>query len=268
MKIKTMIPPLLAGLLLAGGVAVPAHADHDPAHDSARGTVKISETEVTDATPSNEVKVGCDFSLDFFGMAAGTVPIRFVLMPPSGEGLFAERTAVVQEAQGSDLSGTLDVDLTQDLSKIAPAVAQDFDYKLKVEAVVKTTSGGNEVTKSAVLFVICPAARAAAEAAAAQAAAEAAAEAAVAVRADVRKIDKCGRAGDMFFAKRVEGVRYLVKGETIRKGTWLKAMTRTVKVRAVAASVDYRVVGQDTWVLRFTNRSCATPPQVLPATGA
>lgn len=261
MKIETMIPPLLAGLLALGGIAAPAHADHDPAHDPARGTIKIEETEVTDAATPNEVKVGCDFSLDFFGMAAGTVPIRLTLMPPSGEGLFAERTAVVQEAQGSDLSGSLDVDLAKELSTIAPAQAEDFDYKLKVEAVVKTTSGGNEVTKSAVLFVICQAAAETAEAAEV-----AAAE--TKVKGAVKKIDKCGRAGDAFFAKRVKGMRYLVKGEDIRKGVWLKAKARTVKVQAVASSRQYRVAGQDVWVLRFTNKTCATPPQVLPATGA
>ena len=77
------------------------------------------------------------------------------LMPPSGEGMFAERTAQVQGAQGSDPSGSLDVDLTDDLRDIPPAQAEDYDYKLKVEAVVKTTSGDAEVTKSAVLFVIC-----------------------------------------------------------------------------------------------------------------
>lgn len=258
MKTRTIIPPLVAGLLLFGGIAAPAQADHDPAHDPARGTIKIEETEVTDAATPNEVKVGCDFSLDFFGMAAGRVPITFTLMPPSGEGLFAERTALVQEAQGSNPSGSLDVDLTKDLSTIAPAQAEDFDYKLKVEAVVKTASGGNEVTKSAVLFVICPAAAEAAEAAAA----------ATKVKGAVKKIDKCGRAGDVFFAKRIKGVRYLVKGEAIRKGVWLKAKTRTVKVRAVASSKRYQVTGQDVWILRFTNRPCATPPQVLPPTGA
>jgi hypothetical protein len=264
MRNRTTILPLLAGTLLLGGIVAPAHADHDPAHDPARGTIKIEETEVTDAATPNEVKVGCDFSLDFFGMAAGTVPIRFTLMPPSGEGLFAERTAVVREAQGSDPSGSLDVDLTKDLSTIAPAQAEDFDYKLKLEAVVKTASGGGEVTKSAVLFVICPAAAEAAEAAAAAAAAAAETK----VKGAVKKIDKCGRAGDAFFAKRVKGVRYLVKGKTVRKGVWLKAKTRTVKVRAVASSKQYQVAGRDVWVLRFTNKPCPTPPQVLPATGA
>ena len=263
MKIRAMIPPFVAGLLLAGGMAAPAHAAAPG--DSARGTIKIEETEVTDAETPNEVKVGCDFSIDFFGMAAGEVPIRFLLMPPSGEGVFARRTAVVGEAAGSDLSGSLDVDLTRALSAIAPAQAEDFDYKLKVEAVVKTTSGGGEVTKSAVLFVICPAAAAAAEAAAVAAAEQGAT---TAVTGMVTKIDKCGRAGDVLRAKPVKGVRYLVTGEAIRKGVWLKAKTRTVKVRAVASNATYRVTGQDVWILRYTNKPCITAPQVLPATGA
>lgn len=153
MKIRALIPALGAGLLLLGGMTAPAVATEQA--DPARGTVKIEETELTDAENPNEVKVGCDFSIEFFGMAAGPVPVRFTLMPPSGEGLFAERLAEVQEAQGQDSSGSLDVDLTEDLRDIPPAQAEDFDYKLKVEAVVKTTSGGAEVTKSAVLFIIC-----------------------------------------------------------------------------------------------------------------
>jgi hypothetical protein len=63
-------------------------------------------------------------------------------------------------------------------------------------------------------------------------------------------------------------VRYLVKGKTVRKGVWLKATTRTVKVRAVASSAKYEVAGQDVWKLRFTNKACAAPPEVLPATVA
>lgn len=88
------------------------------------------------------------------------------------------------------------------------------------------------------------------------------------VRGAVKAIDKCGRAGDSFLAKRVRGVTYLVKGSALREGVWLKAKTRTVRVRAVASNQRYAVVGQDVWVLRFTNKPCATPPQVLPETGA
>lgn len=240
--------------LLFGGVLSPADAMVD---DPARGTIKIEETEVSDADPPNEVKVGCDFSLEFFGMAAGEVPIRFSLMPPSGEGLFATRTAQVQEASGSDPSGSLDVDLTEDLSTIQPAQAEDFDYKLRVEAVVKTTSGGSEVTKSAVLFIICEPARAAALAALPQS-----------VRGGVRIVDKCGRAGDTFLAKRVKGVTYRIRGTVAREGAWLHARTRTVRVRAEATTDRYQVVGRTLWTLRFTNQPCPTPPQVLPATGA
>ena len=88
------------------------------------------------------------------------------------------------------------------------------------------------------------------------------------VRGAVKTIDKCGRAGDSYLAKRVRGVTYRVKGSAIREGVWLRARTRTVRVRAVASHQRYEVVGQDVWVLRFTNKPCATPPHVLPATGA
>ncbi|WP_231263481.1 hypothetical protein [Nocardioides alpinus] len=91
---------------------------------------------------------------------------------------------------------------------------------------------------------------------------------AIRVKGTVTKIDKCGRAGDAFMAKRVKGVTYRVNGDAIRAGVWLKAKTRTVKVRAVASGTGHAVVGQDTWTLRFTNERCATPPQVLPDTGA
>lgn len=88
------------------------------------------------------------------------------------------------------------------------------------------------------------------------------------VKGAIRKIDKCGRAADAFMARKVKGVTYRVKGSAVREGVWLKARTRTVKVRAVASSSRFRVVGQDVWTLRFTNRACAAPPEVLPATGA
>lgn len=139
--------------MLFGGLAAPAMATQQP--DSARGTVKIEETELTDAENPNEVKVGCDFSIEFFGMDAGSVPVTFTLMPPSGEGVVAERTAQVQAAQGQELSGALDVDLTRDLSAVPPAQAEDFDYKVRVDAVVKSTSGNATITKSAMLFIVC-----------------------------------------------------------------------------------------------------------------
>ena len=88
------------------------------------------------------------------------------------------------------------------------------------------------------------------------------------VKGAVKKIDKCGRAADAFWAKKVKGVTYRVKGGAIREGAWLRARTQTVKVRAVASSARYTVAGQDVWTLRFTNKPCATPPRVLPATGA
>ena len=87
------------------------------------------------------------------------------------------------------------------------------------------------------------------------------------VSGSVRTIDTCGRAGDMFRTKRVRGVTYRVAGDRVRAGAWLPATTRTVRVRAVPSSTRYTLVGRDVWVLRFTNRACATPPQVRPDTG-
>lgn len=85
---------------------------------------------------------------------------------------------------------------------------------------------------------------------------------------NVRKVDKCGRAGDSFYAKRVKHGKYLVKGKAVREGVWLKAKTRVVKVRFVSTTKKHVAAGKDSWTLRFTNKSCATPPKHLPPTGA
>lgn len=84
----------------------------------------------------------------------------------------------------------------------------------------------------------------------------------------VKMVDKCGRAADAFLAKRVKGVTYLVKGKVIREGVWLKPKTKVVKVHAVASSKKYKVVGQTHWVLKFSTKPCAPPPNISPPTGA
>lgn len=152
--LKSVAPVLGAAALVVLGLSAPASAEEHG--DPARGTIKIEETEFVDEgdTP-NEVKVGCDFSVDFFGMDEGTVPVTFTLMPPSGDGVVAQRTAQVQTAQGNDLSGRLDVDLTADLADHPPAQAEDFDYKVRVDAEVKSSEGNSSITKSAILFIVC-----------------------------------------------------------------------------------------------------------------
>lgn len=137
-----------------------AHAQGEPA----RGTISIEDlesgepTQLTDDQTENEVKVGCDFRVDFFGFATEEVPVTFELMDPTGDaGTEIEaRTASLEEAQGNEPSGSLPVDLTEDLRGVEPAQSEDFDYKIRVEAVVKETGeNDNEVTKSAILFLAC-----------------------------------------------------------------------------------------------------------------
>jgi hypothetical protein len=123
--------------------------------DSARGTVKIEDSEFGDSDNPNEVKVGCDFSVEFFGMDAGPVPVTFTLLPPSGDDVIARRTAQVEEARGNESSGSLKVDLSDELSDIPRAQADDFNFKVRVDAEVKSTRGNDGITKSAVLFIVC-----------------------------------------------------------------------------------------------------------------
>ena len=88
------------------------------------------------------------------------------------------------------------------------------------------------------------------------------------VKAGARRIDKCGRQGDLFKVTKRDGVVYTAKGTVLRQGVWLKARTRTVTVRASAADASYRLQGRSTWKLTFTRKACAKAPQVAPHTGA
>lgn len=151
--IRAALGVLVAVPLAVGGAATSAWASGEG--DPARGTVKIEETELSDGDTPNEVKAGCDFSVEFFGMAAGEVPLTFTLVPPSGDRVIARATARVEEAQGNDPSGSLDVDLAAELAGVPPAQAEDYDYKVRVDAEVKSTAGNESITKSAILFLVC-----------------------------------------------------------------------------------------------------------------
>jgi hypothetical protein len=48
-----------------------------------------------------------------------------------------------------------DIDLTDDLADLPPAQAEDFDYKVRVDAEVKSSEGNDGITKSAILFIVC-----------------------------------------------------------------------------------------------------------------
>lgn len=147
------VVPLVPAMALAVAVAAPASATEQP--DTARGTVKIEDTVIGDADNPNEVKVGCDFSLEFFGMEEGTVPVTFTLQPPSGDEVIAEDEAQVVEGRGNEHSGSLAVDLADELADVPPAQAEDFDHKVRVDAVVKSSEGNDEITKTAMLFILC-----------------------------------------------------------------------------------------------------------------
>lgn len=88
------------------------------------------------------------------------------------------------------------------------------------------------------------------------------------VSADARKIDKCGRASDLFKVARSRGVVYRANGKVVRQGAWTKAGKRSVTVRALPADETFRLRGKKVWRMTFTNKPCARAPQVAPDTGA
>jgi hypothetical protein len=88
------------------------------------------------------------------------------------------------------------------------------------------------------------------------------------VKAGARRIDKCGRQGDLFKVAKKSGVVYTAKGKVLRQGVWLKARTRTVTVRASAADATYQLRGKSVWKLSFTRKACAKAPEVAPNTGS
>ncbi|TGN65942.1 hypothetical protein EXE59_19795 [Nocardioides eburneiflavus] len=88
------------------------------------------------------------------------------------------------------------------------------------------------------------------------------------VSANARKIDKCGRASDLFKVVRSRGVVYRANGKVVRQGAWIKAEKRSVTVRARAVDETFRLRGKQVWRMTFTDKPCARAPQVAPDTGA
>ena len=88
------------------------------------------------------------------------------------------------------------------------------------------------------------------------------------VKAGARRLDKCGRQGDLFKVAKKSGVVYTAKGKVLRQGVWLKARSRTVTVRASAADATYQLRGKSVWKLSFTSKACAKAPEVAPNTGS
>lgn len=88
------------------------------------------------------------------------------------------------------------------------------------------------------------------------------------MRAAAKKIDKCGRASDLFEVAKRAGVVYTVKGKVVREGVWIKAKTRKITVRATSADATVQLKGKRVWKLKFTRKACAQAPQVSPHTGS
>ncbi|WP_210437621.1 hypothetical protein [Nocardioides xinjiangensis] len=87
------------------------------------------------------------------------------------------------------------------------------------------------------------------------------------VRAQARKIDKCGRSGDRFRVAERSGVIYKSRGKVLREGRWLRATTRSITVRAYAADATFRLEGKQVWRMTFSTRPCASAPEIAPNTG-
>jgi hypothetical protein len=88
------------------------------------------------------------------------------------------------------------------------------------------------------------------------------------VRAAAKRIDKCGRAGDLLKVAKRRGIIYTVNGKVVRQGVWLKAPARKVTVRAKAADATYALKGKQSWKMTFTRKACAQAPEIAPDTGS
>ena len=87
------------------------------------------------------------------------------------------------------------------------------------------------------------------------------------VQGAARKIDKCGTRSDLFKVAKRAGVIYKANGKVIQKGVWLRARSRTVTIKALAADTTFRLKGQQMWKMTFTTKACAQAPQIAPDTG-
>ena len=88
------------------------------------------------------------------------------------------------------------------------------------------------------------------------------------VKAGARRIDKCGRASDLFKVAKRSGVVYRAGGKVLRQGVWLRAKTRSVTVRARAADATVQLRGKQVWKMTFTRKPCAQAPEISPNTGS
>ncbi|MBW3667291.1 MAG: hypothetical protein KY394_06825 [Actinobacteria bacterium] len=138
------------------------------------GTVKVDDKPF-DSETDNEPKTNCVFQIDFYGFEDQTAVVTLAAQPPTGnEQLFTTEVALTTAESGEELSGSVTVDLTDELEAFDPAQAEQFDYK--VDLTVETVNPDQSAdTKNGIFFLTCEAAAGDAgdEAAAAGAAGEA-----------------------------------------------------------------------------------------------
>ena len=88
------------------------------------------------------------------------------------------------------------------------------------------------------------------------------------MRAKVKKIDKCGRAGDVYMPVSRQGVQYTVNGTDVQAGKWLRANTRVVTITATSVKANVSLVGKRTWTITYRTAKCGQAPNKTPHTGA
>lgn len=93
-------------------------------------------------------------------------------------------------------------------------------------------------------------------------------ESAIAVRANVKKIDKCGRAGDVYKPIWRPGVQYSVNGTKVPAGKWLHADSRVVKITATSVKSGVSLLGKRSWTITYRTARCGQAPNQTPHTGA
>ncbi len=88
------------------------------------------------------------------------------------------------------------------------------------------------------------------------------------VKANVRFLEKCGRAGDLFKVEARDGVRYRANGKAVRADKWYHLKKRDVTIRAFATEPAFLLQGKHVWKMSFSSKPCSRAPGVSPNTGS
>lgn len=134
MRRRFALVPLAA---LALVVALAGSAFADPPGNN--GTVKVDDTPFDDH-PNNEPHVSCIFQIDFYGYDAGGMEASYLfeIWPPTGPmaALTSGSLTLEDDAAGggTDLDGSVTVDLSTFLAAYTPHPIQGHHVKLTVNA--------------------------------------------------------------------------------------------------------------------------------------